>query len=68
MINCSNPTPNGVPVDFEPVTKKQMNFVDIRDDQIIAAYNPNHKFIQFWQNLYEKYSNIFTEQKIRDEL
>lgn len=56
-----NPTPNEEPIDFKPVQKNVINFVDITNNGLLSGVQPVAKRIEFWDNFYKQNENIFKE-------
>lgn len=54
----SNPTPNGEPVQFEPIKNNEIHFVDINNSGLITGLAPHGKHVKFWNDFHEMYKEI----------
>lgn len=59
MFAFRNPMPNADAVLFRAANDNKTNpyhYLDITNDGVIPKINPNRKRIEFWNNIFEKYS------------
>lgn len=58
-----NPTPEGSSVKLNEYTVAERHFVDINNDGLVTGLGPNQRQNTFWDELYEKYSKLFANEK-----
>lgn len=62
MFAYRTPTPNGIPIEFEPIHDNQINYLNIENDKMIMGLNPHNESIQFWDDLLAKYMDVEKEE------
>ncbi|KAJ6641686.1 Thimet oligopeptidase [Pseudolycoriella hygida] len=63
-----NPTPDDHPIEFKPVDKNFIHFVEITNEGLFPALRPRGKFMDFWTDLLGRYDSLVKNVKSRDEL
>lgn len=64
---ASDPSPNEQ-ISIKPVQKNLINFVDIRNEGLIAALGPNQKAMDFWTDILGRYQTHLAKFNVKDEL
>lgn len=58
-------------IDWQPIKNNAINFLDIRNDGLFPAINPNSKSFNFWNEILKEYTDLIKnspKSKIVDEL
>lgn len=53
----------------KPIDGEHINYLDIRNDELVLDVQPRKKYMQFWNNFYIKTKhNLFINDDKKDEL